>query len=287
MRSGRWRISRRGSRCAGGASSWWRGPATAATRTSARSRRKVAGRFDHYICRRDDSLRGRAERESADDARASRCASADVPDERDRGDPRRAGGHRRRRSRMGRPGDLLLVFADALTRSWKQIIKFKPQAEHRRDGAVARRCVRPPLAGAPPPAAEERGRHRHLRRCGARGAGIRARGAGSAVRRRSGRLTRPRSPWPTCARRGATRRSLNYGFVDSRRLTGLNRYFDGPAVTLTPLGAAAGDPRALEAWAERVRRSSTRARLAGAASRRSSGAPRGLSSCFARRRMCC
>jgi len=29
---------------------------------------------------------------------------------------------------MGRPGDLLLVFADALTRSWKQIIKFKPDA---------------------------------------------------------------------------------------------------------------------------------------------------------------
>ena len=28
--------------------------------------------------------------------------------------------------RMGQPGDLLLVFADALTRSWKQITKFKP-----------------------------------------------------------------------------------------------------------------------------------------------------------------
>ena len=39
----------------------------------------------------------------------------------------------------------------------------------------------------------------------------------------------------------------NYRFVDSRRLTGPNRYFDGPAVTLTPLGAASGDPRALEA----------------------------------------
>ena len=30
--------------------------------------------------------------------------------------------------RMGQPGDLLLVFADALTRSWKQVIKFKPEA---------------------------------------------------------------------------------------------------------------------------------------------------------------
>ena len=28
--------------------------------------------------------------------------------------------------RMGQPGDLLLVFADALVRSWKQITKFKP-----------------------------------------------------------------------------------------------------------------------------------------------------------------
>jgi UDP-N-acetylmuramyl tripeptide synthase len=45
----------------------------------------------------------------------------------------------------------------------------------------------------------------------------------------------------------------DYQFADSRRLTGPNRYFDGPAVTLTPLGAASGDPRALEAWAERVR----------------------------------
>jgi cyanophycin synthetase len=28
---------------------------------------------------------------------------------------------------MARPGDLLLIFADALTRSWKQVIKFKPE----------------------------------------------------------------------------------------------------------------------------------------------------------------
>jgi cyanophycin synthetase len=42
-------------------------------------------------------------------------------------------------------------------------------------------------------------------------------------------------------------------YDDSRRLTGPNRYFAGPAVTLTPLGAAAGDPSALEAWAAHVR----------------------------------
>jgi cyanophycin synthetase len=45
----------------------------------------------------------------------------------------------------------------------------------------------------------------------------------------------------------------NFGFDDSRRLTGPNRYFADPAVTLTPLGAAAADPSAHDAWAARVR----------------------------------
>jgi UDP-N-acetylmuramyl tripeptide synthase len=45
----------------------------------------------------------------------------------------------------------------------------------------------------------------------------------------------------------------NLGFIDSRRLTGPNRYFDDPAVTLTPIGPAAADRGALEAWAARVR----------------------------------
>ena len=31
---------------------------------------------------------------------------------------------------MGEAGDLLLVFADALVRSWKQITKFKPEGMH-------------------------------------------------------------------------------------------------------------------------------------------------------------
>jgi UDP-N-acetylmuramyl tripeptide synthase len=48
----------------------------------------------------------------------------------------------------------------------------------------------------------------------------------------------------------------NHGFIDSRRLTGPSRHFDGPAVTLTPIGAAATLPGALERWAELVRRSS-------------------------------
>lgn len=45
----------------------------------------------------------------------------------------------------------------------------------------------------------------------------------------------------------------NHGFDDSRRLTGPNRWFAGPAVTLTPLGRAAADPAAWARWAEHVR----------------------------------
>ena len=39
---------------------------------------------------------------------------------------------------MGAPGDLLLIFADALVRSWKQITKFKPA------GTPATRELHPP-----------------------------------------------------------------------------------------------------------------------------------------------
>ena len=87
----------------------------------------VAGKFDHYICRRDDSLRGRdgdevprimakALRENG----VPEQAIAEIPDEQEAIDAA---------LRMGQPGDLVLVFADALTRSWKQIIRFKPDGD--------------------------------------------------------------------------------------------------------------------------------------------------------------
>ncbi len=44
----------------------------------------------------------------------------------------------------------------------------------------------------------------------------------------------------------------NHGFEDSRRLTGGNRWFPGPAVVLTPLGRAATDAAAHARWAARV-----------------------------------
>ena len=90
----------------------------------------VAGRFDHYVVRRDDALRGR----DGDEvpriiAKALQAAGVDqaaisvIPDEQQAIDAA---------LRMGQPGDLLLVFADALVRSWKQIIKFKPHGETER-----------------------------------------------------------------------------------------------------------------------------------------------------------
>src|ERR1700758_2975618 len=83
----------------------------------------VAGHFDHYICRRDDNLRNRASDEGPRiQAGAVRAAAAAgralsiIPDEQDAIDAA---------LRMGESGDLLLIFADALVRSWKQITKFK------------------------------------------------------------------------------------------------------------------------------------------------------------------
>ena len=83
----------------------------------------AAGKFDHYIARRDDSLRGRDGDEvpriiaqALRDAGVSGEAISIIPDEQQAIDAA---------LRMGLPGDLILVFADALARSWKQIIKFK------------------------------------------------------------------------------------------------------------------------------------------------------------------
>ena len=87
----------------------------------------VAGKFDHYICRRDDALRGRdgdeVPRIIANALQAGGVAEAAIsiiPDEQQAIDAA---------LRMGQPGDLVLVFADALTRSWKQIIKFQPEGD--------------------------------------------------------------------------------------------------------------------------------------------------------------
>jgi len=99
--------------------------------------RAVAGRFDHYICRRDDNLRDRKPDEvpriqaaALKAAGVQEAAISVIPDEQEAISTA---------LQMGQPGDLLLIFADALVRSWKQIIKFKPA------GVTA-----PPLPPPPP-----------------------------------------------------------------------------------------------------------------------------------------
>ena len=108
--------------------------------------RAVAGRFDHYICRRDDGLRGRAPDEVPKmiaavlrESGVPESAITLIPDEQEAIDAA---------LRMGQAGDLLLVFADALTRSWKQITKFKAVG-----AAVGAPTATAPAARPTPPAA--------------------------------------------------------------------------------------------------------------------------------------
>ena len=98
----------------------------------ARSRASRPGASTTTSCRRDDDPRGRGAGRGAEAAARRSCSRTGVPARADRGDPRRAGGHRARRSRMAQPGDLLLVFADNITRCWKQVIYFQPEAPARR-----------------------------------------------------------------------------------------------------------------------------------------------------------
>lgn len=85
----------------------------------------VAGRFDHYFCRRDDSLRGR-DGDEVPRILAKALMAKGIPESAISiiaEEPKAIDAA----LRMGRTGDLLLIFADALTRSWKQVIKFRPE----------------------------------------------------------------------------------------------------------------------------------------------------------------
>jgi cyanophycin synthetase len=104
--------------------------------------RIAAGRFDRYICRRDDQLRGRKPDEVPHllrDALLEHGTTADqvmiIPDEQAAVDAA---------LREAEPGDLVLIFADAITRSWKQVIQFRPGAP--------RPVERPPRISKPEPA---------------------------------------------------------------------------------------------------------------------------------------
>ena len=91
--------------------------------------RIAAGYFERYILRRDDHLRGRQPDEVPHllrDALLGAGVPAEqilvIPDEQAATDTA---------LREAQPGDLLLIFADAITRSWKQVIQFRPEAPER------------------------------------------------------------------------------------------------------------------------------------------------------------
>ena len=88
----------------------------------------AAGHFDHFICRCDDHRRGRGADEVARMLEArlmEKGVSADridvIPDE---------SASIEHALNMAAPGDLVLVLADKVKRSWKQIVQFKPHMGH-------------------------------------------------------------------------------------------------------------------------------------------------------------
>jgi cyanophycin synthetase len=90
-------------------------------------RAAAAGQFDHYICRRDDDLRGRAGdevplmiRDAMIDAGTPARRIEVIPDEQEA---------MQAALTMGQRGDIVLLFADALARSWKQVVHFKPGSD--------------------------------------------------------------------------------------------------------------------------------------------------------------
>jgi cyanophycin synthetase len=84
--------------------------------------RHMAGHFDHYICRQDEDLRGRADgeipRKLAAALRANGVAEDRIAIARD--EPTAVDDA----LGMARHGDLVLIFAENITRCWKQIIYF-------------------------------------------------------------------------------------------------------------------------------------------------------------------
>ena len=97
---------------------------------------RIAGKtFDHIILRRDDERRGRGPEEVPRIMEAELLAMGFpaaqiriVPDEQEAVD---AG------LRTARPGDLLLLFGDKISRSWKQVIYFKSEGAPREERLAA------------------------------------------------------------------------------------------------------------------------------------------------------
>ena len=119
--------------------------------------RIAAGWFDRYICRRDDALRGRGPDEiplMLRDALIEFGVPGDqiavVPDEQEATSQALA---------EARAGDLVLIFGDAVARTWEQISSFRPVEVERRgtrrgisgNGAAAAHQAAPPMMPEPSP----------------------------------------------------------------------------------------------------------------------------------------
>jgi cyanophycin synthetase len=104
--------------------------------------RIAAGRFDRYIVRRDDHLRGRESDEvprMLRDALLANGVRGDqielIPDE-----PTAVSAV----LTQARRDDLVLCFTDQITRTWKQVTQFRPN-----DSAAAERSSRPVFVEVP------------------------------------------------------------------------------------------------------------------------------------------
>jgi cyanophycin synthetase len=86
--------------------------------------RTVAGHFDVYICHSDDNPRGRTIEEIPQMLKAEliACGVAEEAIQIGPGEEQSM----QKALDMARQGDLILVFCDQITRTWKQIIYFKP-----------------------------------------------------------------------------------------------------------------------------------------------------------------
>ncbi len=89
--------------------------------------RIIAGHFDHYICRRDDNLRGRGPDEvplilksALLENGVEAAAISVIPDEAEAVAAA---------LKMAAPGDLVLIFGDEISRTWKQIVYFNRAPE--------------------------------------------------------------------------------------------------------------------------------------------------------------
>jgi cyanophycin synthetase len=109
--------------------------------------RIAAGHFDHYILRRDDRLRGRGPDEVpqmlADGLVASGVRHEQIeliPDEQ---------ASVERALALAHQGDLLLIFADAVSRTWKQVVGFQPEAKAPVERAPRPVVVQPPAVATP------------------------------------------------------------------------------------------------------------------------------------------